>query len=50
MSEFLFFIIGMILGSIVGVVIMCILQINSLSEREEVKNAKTKRADTFPLE
>ena len=50
MSEFLFFIIGTMLGGLTGVVIMCCLQINRLSEREEVKNAKTKCADTFPLD
>ena len=50
MSELLFFIIGTMLGSLVGVVLMCFLQINKLSKREEVKNAKTKCADTFPLE
>ena len=48
MSEFIFFIIGIMLGGLTGVVIMCCLQINRLSEREEVKNAKTKCADTFP--
>lgn len=47
MSEFIFFIIGIILGGLTGVAIMCCLQINSLSGREEVKNAKTKCADTF---
>ena len=47
MSEFIFFIIGIMLGGLTGVV-MCCLQINRLSEREEVKNAKTKCADTFP--
>ena len=50
MSELLFFIIGTMLGSLVGVVLMCLLQINKLSKREEVENAKTKCADTFPLE
>ncbi len=50
MSELLFFIIGTMLGSLVGVVLMCLLQINRLSKREGVENAKTKRADTFPLE
>ena len=48
MSEFLFFTIGTMLGGLVGVVLMCCLQINRLTEREEVKNAKTKCADTFP--
>ena len=50
MSELLFFIIGTMLGGLGGIVLMCLLQINRLSEREEVKNAKTKCADTFPLE
>ena len=50
MSEILFFIIGTALGSLTGVVVMCLLQINRLSKREEVENAKTKRADTFSLE
>ena len=50
MSELLFFIIGTMLGGLVGVVIMCLLQINRLSKRKEVENAKTKCADTFPLE
>lgn len=48
MIEFIFFIIGVMLGGLTGVVIMCFLQINRLTEREEVKNAKTKCADTFP--
>ena len=50
MSEILFFIIGTALGSLTGVVVMCLLQINRLSKREEGENAKTKRADTFSLE
>ena len=50
MSELLFFIIGTMLGGLVGVVLMCLLQINRLSQREEVENAKTKCADTLPLE
>ncbi|MCD7827256.1 MAG: DUF3789 domain-containing protein [Clostridiales bacterium] len=48
MSEFLFFTIGTMLGGLIGVVLMCSLQINRLSEREEVDYAKTKRTDTFP--
>ena len=47
MNELLFFIIGTMLGGLVGVVLMCLLQINKLSKREEVENAKTKCADTF---
>lgn len=50
MSEFLFFLIGTMLGSIVGVVAMCLMQINRLSGREEEQGAKTKRTDTFPSE
>lgn len=50
MNELLFFIIGLVLGGLVGVVLMCLLQINKLSKREEVENAKTKCANTFPLE
>ena len=48
MSEFLFFLIGTMLGSVIGVVTMCLLQINRLSERKEDANAKKKCADTFP--
>lgn len=50
MSEFLFFIIGTMLGSIVGVVAMCLMQINRLSNREEEMNEEKKRTDTFPSE
>ena len=38
MSEFLFFIIGTMLGGLFGVACMCCLQINRLSERKEVDN------------
>ena len=37
-------------GMSAGVVLMCLLQINRLSKREEVENAKTKCAGTVPLE
>lgn len=50
MSEFLFFLIGTILGSIVGVVAMRLMQINRLSNREEEMNEEKKRTDTFPSE
>ena len=50
MIELIFFIIGVMLGGLTGIVIMYCLQINRLAEREEVKNAKTKCADTFPLD
>lgn len=49
MIEFIFFIIGVMLGGLTGVVIMCCLQINRLTERGS-ENAKTKCADTFPLD
>lgn len=48
MSEFLFFIIGAMLGGLVSVVLMCCLQIHRLSEKEDEDNAKKKRPDTFP--
>ena len=48
MSEFLFFLIGITLGGLVGVVLMCCLQIHRLSEKEDADNAKEKRSDTFP--
>ena len=48
MSELLFFIIGIALGGIGGVVCMCCLQINRLCEKEDEDNAKKKRSDTFP--
>lgn len=50
MSEFLFFLIGTMLGSIVGVVAMCLMQINRLSSREEEMNEEKKRTGTFPSE
>lgn len=34
MSELLFFIIGTLLGGLIGVVLMCCLQINRLSQKE----------------
>ena len=40
MSEFLFFIIGTMLGGLFGIACMCCLQINRLSERKEEDNAK----------
>ena len=49
MSELLFFIIGITLGGLCGVVCMCCLQINRLS-KEDKDNAKTKCANPFPLD
>ena len=48
MSEFLFFTIGTMLGGLVGVVLMCCLQIDRLSKKEGLENEKAKRPDTFP--
>lgn len=48
MSEFLFFIIGTMLGSMLGVVLMCCLQINRLSKGKEDADAKKECSDTFP--
>ena len=48
MIEFIFFIIGVMLGGLTGVVIMCCLQINRLSKKEGLENEKAKRPDTFP--
>lgn len=50
MCEFLFFIIGTMLGGVVGVVCMCLVQINRLSSREEEMNEEKKRTGTFPSE
>lgn len=36
MSELLFFIIGTLLGGLIGVVLMCCLQINRLSQKEDL--------------
>ena len=38
MSEFLFFIIGTMLGGLFDIACMCCLQINRLSERKKVDN------------
>lgn len=48
MSEFLFFIIGTMLGGLFGVAAMCCLQINRLSKKEGLENEKAKCPDTFP--
>lgn len=50
MSELLFFIIGITLGGPAGVMLMCCLQINRLSDREVRKIEKPKGTDTFPFD
>ena len=47
MSEFLFFIIGTMLGGLFGVVCMCCVQINRLSERKEVDKREKKMCRYF---
>ena len=41
--EGLFFAIGFLLGGVVGVLIMCLLQINRIGKRRIQKNEKTQR-------
>lgn len=50
MSEFLFFVIGVTLGGLAGVMLMCCLQINRLSDREVKKSEKPKGTDTILLQ
>ena len=51
MSEFIFFMIGLMLGGLVGIVIMCLLQVNRLHdeirERNEVNESK-KYSEDYP--
>ena len=52
MSEFIFFLIGIMLGGCIGIVIMCLLQINRLNEhfhRKEHDNEKEKYSEDCPL-
>lgn len=48
MYEVLFFIIGIALGSISGIILMCLLQVNRIYELEEKLYEKKKYSDTFP--
>lgn len=50
MYELLFFIVGLILGGLIGVAVMCLLQINRLRYGEGDEYAKSKRTDTFPTD
>ena len=51
MSEFILFMIGLMLGGLVGIVIMCLLQVNRLHdeicERNEVNESK-KYSEDYP--
>ncbi len=35
MSELLFFVLGLMIGGLIGVVLMCVLQINRVNEMEQ---------------
>lgn len=50
MSEFLFFIIGTLFGSITGIICMCLVQINRISRfpKRGEENGKEKQTDTLP--
>jgi Protein of unknown function (DUF3789) len=48
MHEFLFFIIGILLGGLISVVLMSLLQINRISRREVDVYEKKKGSDSFP--
>ncbi len=37
MTEFIFFIVGLLLGSCIGITIMCCLQINRLNNTDSVR-------------
>ena len=50
MSDFIYFILGMTLGGMVGVACMCLLQINRLSEGKEGFDAEKECADTVPTD
>ena len=47
MIEFIFFIIGVMLGGLTGVVIMCCLRINRLAEREVQKKCENEMCRYF---
>ncbi len=49
MKEILFFAAGMTCGGLFGILLMCCLQINRLSERED-EDEKQKCADSFSIE
>lgn len=37
MHEFLFFMIGFLLGGVIGVMIMCLMQINRISRTQNIR-------------
>ncbi len=42
MLNLLFFLTGFLLGGIIGVVLMCLLQINRINQRKDHSNEKEK--------
>lgn len=43
MSELLFFVLGLIIGGLTGIVIMCMLQVNRINDYEnKIKNLENK--------
>ncbi len=48
MYELLFFIIGITLGLISGIILMCLLQVKRINELEEKLYEKKKCSNTFP--
>lgn len=50
MSLLLCFLSGFLLGSLCGVVCLCLVQIGRLTEGKGDDYANPKRTDTFPLE
>ena len=45
MSELLFFVLGLMIGGLMGVVLMCMLQINKVNEMESKIKMLSKKND-----
>lgn len=42
MSELLFFVLGLIVGGLLGITIMCILQVSKISDERIIKQSNSK--------
>lgn len=42
MNEILFFLFGLVIGGLVGITIMCVLQINRLNDNRQIKDYNLK--------